>query len=246
MQFDLTLPLLLLLAVGMATCGPEAAAQTPVPAELRDDAPPPDAVEADTPDVGELQTIAEQIERVAARAQARLDSLALVREASARQQALADSLRAVELTRPVAYATGYGLSVVLPPGWDGPVTVEESAFPSYALYAFENAHLDRSVPGARLRVERVNALNPLDQERWRRGQSPYGLHGLRPVAALDPATLPIGAQSAIAVAGEGRRGVTVYAQRGTTYWAVQATVPDVVYEADARVLEDLLVGLTLP
>ena len=246
MQFDLTLPLLLLLAVGMAMCGPDARAQTPIPVELRDEAPPPDAIEADAPGMGELQQIADQIDRVAERAQARLDSLVAVREAEARQQALVDSLRAIELSRPVAYATGYGLSVVLPPGWDGPVVAEESAFPGYAFYAFDNVHLDRAIPGARVRIERVGTLNPLDQERWRRGQSPYGLHGLRPLTALDPTVLPIPAQAAIAVGDAGRRGLTVYAQRGTTYWAVQVSVPEVIYTADPRVLDDLLIGLTLP
>lgn len=243
MQFDLTLPLLLLLAIGMATCGPEADAQsTGVDKTPEAFAARPDST-FETPD---LEAAAAQIERVAALAQTRVDSLTTVRQAAERRQALADSLRAVEMSRPVAYATGYGLQVVLPPGWDGPVVAEESGFPGYALYSFENARLDRSIPGARVVVERVASLNPLEQERWRRGQSPYGLHGLRPAAALDPATLPLPAQAAIAVAGIGVRGVTVYAQRGTVHWAVQATVPQVVYDANPTVLATLLAGLTLP
>ena len=243
MQFDLTLPLLLLLAIGMGTCGRAADAQTmPPPVALPTDLPPP----PDDAGPDSLALIAAHIEMVAARAAARVDSLAAVRASAERQQALADSLRAVELSRPVAYATGYGLRVVLPPGWDGLVAADESAFPGYASYRFDNARPDRAVPGARVRIERVGALNPLEQERWRRGQSPYGLHGLRPIAALDAATVPFPAQAAIAVEGAGTRGATVYAQRGTVYWAVQVTVPQNVYEADPRVLTDLLSGLTLP
>ena len=247
MQFDLTLPLLLLLAVGLATCGRAVDAQE-IPVEMRDGAPVPEGAftDAETPGTEELAEIAQQIERVAALAQARLDSLALVRAGEQRRQALADSLRAIELSRPVAYATGYGLAVVLPPGWDGPVQAEESGFPGYALYTFDNARMDRSVPGASVRIERVGALNPLEQERWRRGQSPYGLHGMRPAAARDARLLPLPAQAAIAVEADGRRGLAVYAQRGTVFWAVQVSVPETVYLADPTVLDALLAGLTLP
>lgn len=231
MSFDLTLPVLLLLAIGLATCG-EATAQT-----LLDRAPE----SAPTMTPPELVREAALDELAAQQAEtARQDSL---RQAA---QAAAAAAEAYRLSLPVVYATGYGLTVTLPGGWDGPVTAQETAFPGYALYTFDNARLDRAIPGARLRIERIGTLNPLDAERWRRGQSGYGLHGLRPVAPSDAAALPAGTEAAVAVEGDGLRGVTAYARRGNTYWAVQAAVPQAIYDAAPAVLTDLLSGVQLP
>lgn len=240
MPFDLTLPALLFLAIGLATCG-EAAAQA------RPDAQPPQEDAAPALDTRLGSGLAAS--RVAEpRDDARQDSLARAEAAEATEFAAPDAVAVPDAwpTAPVVYATGYGLQVTLPAGWDGPVTAQEVAFPRYALYTFDNARLDRAIPGARLRVERIGTLNPLDAERWRRGQSAYGLHGLRPVAPAATGALPAGTESALTVAGDGVRGLTAYARRGTTYWALQAVVPETVYEAAPGALVDLLRGVELP
>ena len=235
MSFDLSLPVLLALAIGLATCGEAVAQGGPPPPTVP---PQVETLPTDGPANPMREAALDELAALQAEA-ARQDSLA---QAAAEARAAAEAAR---LALPVVYATGYGLTVTLPAGWDGPVTAQEAAFPGYALYTFDNAG-DHAVPGARLRIERIGTLNPVDAERWRRGQSPYGLHGLQPVAPAGAVVLPAGVQAAVALAGGGLRGLTAYARRGTTYWAVQAAVPEAFYTAAPSVLAELLAGVQLP
>ena len=240
MSFDLTLPLLLALALGLATCGDAAAQTIPAP-----DVPQPPVTDAPVGRQGPAPSspgapAPDELARPAPDEAAPRDSLAEAARNAARAS------EAARLARPVVYATGYGLTVTLPPGWEGPVTAAEDAFPGYALYTFENARLDRAVPGARLRIERIGTLDPVAAERWRRGQSSYGLHGLRPVALADVGALPAGTQTALTLAGENVRGIAAYARRGGAYWAIQATVPAAIHAAAPDIAAELVRGVVLP
>ena len=82
-----------------------------------------------------------------------------------------------------------GVTMLLPAGWDGPVSAVETEDPGYALYSARNDAPDHLLAGAVLRVERITGLNPLLRERFTRGQTSYGYHGTTPVG---PAAVPDG------------------------------------------------------
>lgn len=140
--------------------------------------------------------------------------------------------------QPTAFRSpGTGLHVVLPVGWDGPAAVDESRLPGYALYTFTTADGDLA-----LRVERVVGLSPLDRQRWRLGQTPYGYHGLRPTG---PATTAI-AGTAFDLAGAGVGGLVVFAQSGETFWTVHVQAPASVWAAHRAQALAVLGGIRLP
>lgn len=127
------------------------------------------------------------------------------------------------------------LAVTLPPGWTG-TAVDEGRLPAYARYAFADG------AGTALVVERVVGLNELDRQRWQRGLTPYGYHGLSPVG---PASVPLPGLG-IEVAGGGVAGATVFLQRGLTFWAVHVQAPEAAWAARRDAVLGLLAGVSVP
>lgn len=137
--------------------------------------------------------------------------------------------------RPLAFtASGTGLAVALPPGWTA-TEATEGGLPAYARYAFTDG-------AATLLVERVVGLNELDRQRWTRGQTTYGYHGLTPVG---PAAVPLPGLG-LAVEGPGVAGAVAFAQRGQAFWAVHVRAPEAVWAARRGALAEMLAGVTLP
>ena len=94
-----------------------------------------------------------------------------------------------------------GLQVVVPEGWDGTQAIDETALPGRATYRFEATA--PALSGAVLVIERVTGLNPLAEERFRRGQVQFGYHGLRPTAGLPESAMVFGPGAGVALAAGG-------------------------------------------
>ena len=145
--------------------------------------------------------------------------------------------------RPVLHAFGRtGLRVTLPAGWDGPTAQDEGRLPAYARYTFTSA-APGPLAGATLRVEQVTGLNPLDEQRWRVGQTATGYHGTRPVG---PAAVPLGALVAFETAGTGTGGAVAFLQRGRTVWAVSVQAPAALWRARRDDVLALMAGVAVP
>lgn len=141
--------------------------------------------------------------------------------------------------RPFQYGSAASsLTVTLPAGWDGPVSVDEGRMPAYAIYTFEGTGALR----ATVVVERVVGLNPLDQQRWQGGQTAYGYHGL---TSVGPASAPLPGLG-IELTGPGVAGVVVFVQRGQTFWAVHVQAPEAVWRSQRDAVLGLLTGVVLP
>lgn len=150
---------------------------------------------------------------------------------------------AVAPPEPVRYASAAtGLAVTLPVGWAGETAVTEADLPAYARYSFTNAASGSPLAGVTLHVERVVGLNALDQQRWTRGLTPYGYHGLQPVG---PASVPLPGLG-IEVAGPGTAGAVTFVQRGLTFWAVHVQAPEAVWAARRADVVGLLGAVQLP
>lgn len=134
-----------------------------------------------------------------------------------------------------------GLRVALPAGWRRSA-VDESRLPAYALYAYTGP-----LRGVMLRVEQVVGLNPLEEQRWRVGQTATGYNGARPVAAI---TVPLAALAAFetagGTAGNETGGATAFLQRGRTFWAVSVEAPAPVWRTRRADLVALMAGVSVP
>lgn len=134
-----------------------------------------------------------------------------------------------------------GVTMLLPAGWDGPVSAVETENPGYALYSARNDAPDHLLAGAVLRVERITGLNPLLRERFTRGQTGYGYHGTTPVG---PAAVPDGL--GIEVAGPGTGGAVAFITRGPILWAVSVQAPATTWTAHRAEVMGLLLSPRLP
>ena len=134
-----------------------------------------------------------------------------------------------------------GVTMLLPAGWDGPVSAVETEDPGYALYSARNDAPDHLLAGAVLRVERITGLNPLLRERFTRGQTSYGYHGTTPVG---PAAVPDGL--GIEVAGPGTGGAVAFITRGPILWAVSVQAPATTWTAHRAEVMGLLLSPRLP
>ena len=148
----------------------------------------------------------------------------------------ADAAPAPAPPSPVAFAaSGTGLRATLPPGW-ATTEADEGRLPAYARYAFAGP------TGTRLIVERVVGLNELARQRWTRGLTPYGYHGL---TAVGPAAVPVSGLG-VEVAGPGVGGAVGFVQRGQTFWAVHVQAPEAAWRADRDAVLALVAGVALP
>ena len=134
-----------------------------------------------------------------------------------------------------------GLVIDLPPGWSETLSVSETELPAYARYSFAAAS-GSPLAGTTLHVERLAGLNALDRERWTRGLTPYGYHGLRPVGPLD---LPVPGLG-IELKERGSGGAVAFVQRGQTFWAVHVQAPEAVWSAYRAEAIALLGAVRLP
>lgn len=145
--------------------------------------------------------------------------------------------------RPALHAFGRtGLRVTLPAGWNGPTAQDEGRLPAYALYTFTSA-APGPLAGVTLRVEQLVGLNPLDEQRWRAGQTGYGYHGSRPTG---PAAVPVQALVAFETAGPGTGGAVAFLQRGRTFWAVQVEAPTALWRSRKAEVVALMAGVAFP
>ena len=135
-----------------------------------------------------------------------------------------------------------GALAVLPPGWDGPSTVNELRAPSYSSYELTNTRPGHPLLGTTLHLERVTGLQEPFRRLWLNGQTTQGYHGLDGVAAAE-VPLP---GVAIELAGRGRGGVLALVQTRTAYWAVHVSAPKAVWAARRAELVALLQALQLP
>ena len=135
-----------------------------------------------------------------------------------------------------------GLRVTLPAGWDGPATADEGRLPRLAVYTFQNA-ASGPLAGVVLRAEQVIGLNALEQERWKRGQMPYGYHGARPTG---PIATGLPALIAMETSRPGAGGAVAFLQRGQTYWALSVEAPVAVWAGRRAEVLALFAGIDLP
>ncbi len=91
--------------------------------------------------------------------------------------------------------------------------------------------------GARLRVERVTNLNPVDQERWRLGQSNHGYYDTRPSGLWDP---DVAGARGFEVGGLGTKGVLVFLRKGNAFYTLLAVGSEAAWNEDRRRIEDLI------
>ena len=154
----------------------------------------------------------------------------------------ADSLVAVP--QPVVFSSEQtGLRVQLPSGWVGSQAIDETELPGRATYRWEST--DPAVRGATVVVERVTGLNPLMQERWRRGQVASGYQGLRPTAQLAEDAMIFGPGAGLEVAAGERVGRVYFVQRGQVFWAVHVAAPAATLAAAPALLDTLSRGIRL-
>lgn len=116
-----------------------------------------------------------------------------------------------------------GFQIVLPEGWDGTSAVDEEGLPGRATYRFQATAA--GMAGTTVVVERVTGLNPLVEERFRRGQVAFGYHGLRPTGALPADAMVFGPGAGVAIAAGERTGRAYFVQRGRVFWAVHIAAP---------------------
>ena len=147
----------------------------------------------------------------------------------------------VQASRAASHVFGSGLKVTLPPGWDGPVTAVDHGPPG-ERYAFRNATPGHPLAGAVLRVERVGGLDPLQRERWVRGQTTYGYNGTAP---MGPTLAPL-AGLALEVEGGGQGGAVVFTQRRGEMWTAQVVAPAATWRARRGEVLAALAGVSLP
>ncbi|MEM6288726.1 MAG: hypothetical protein AAF845_16430 [Bacteroidota bacterium] len=143
-------------------------------------------------------------------------------------------------TRYASEATGF--AITLPAGWTGPSSVTETDLPAYAHYTFSGAASGSALAGVTLHVERIVGLNALDQQRWTRGLTPYGYHGLEPVG---PASVPV-AGLGIELSGGGQAGAVAFVQRGQTFWAVHVQAPEAAWASRRTEILSVLSAVDLP
>lgn len=157
----------------------------------------------------------------------------------AEREAVAEA--APEAVRYVSAETG--LVVTLPAGWSGPGTVDESTLPGLATYRW--VHGPGPLAGTTVVVERVVGLNPLMEERWRRGQVSQGYHGLKPVSLVPEEAMVFGAGAGLTLASGDRAGRAFFVQRGQVFWAVHVSAPASVLRASPALLGVLARGVRL-
>lgn len=136
-----------------------------------------------------------------------------------------------------------GLQVVVPEGWDGTQAIDETALPGRATYRFEATA--PALSGAVLVIERVTGLNPLAEERFRRGQVQFGYHGLRPTAGLPESAMVFGPGAGVALAAGEQTGRVYFVQRGRIYWAVHLSAPASALAERPDLLDALAAGVRL-
>lgn len=158
-----------------------------------------------------------------------------------RPVALEPEPEAAPLTPTVHVVGTAGVSMLLPAGWDGPVSAIETEDPGYALYSARNDAPDHLLTGAVLRVERITGLNPLLRERFTRGQTGYGYHGATPVG---PAAVPEGL--GVEVEGPETGGAVAFITRGPVLWAVSIQAPATTWAAHRAEVMGLLTSPRLP
>ena len=135
------------------------------------------------------------------------------------------------------------LVIQLPAGWEGAQSVSETTLPARATYRFEATA--PGLAGAVVIVERVIGLNPLAQERFRRGQVAFGYHGLRPTALLAGEEMVFGSGAGLAVSGGDRIGRVYFVQRGRVFWAVHLAAPEATLAQTPGLLDTLARGVRL-
>ncbi|MEL6616730.1 MAG: hypothetical protein AAFQ43_13390, partial [Bacteroidota bacterium] len=163
-----------------------------------------------------------------------LAALAALIASPADSQEVPQKARAVTPEAAPAVAVGYaseatGLVVGLPRGWNGTQAVDETGLPGRATYQWE--HGAGPLAGTTVIVERVTGLNPLLEERWRRGQVAFGYHGLKPTALVPEEAMVFGAGAGLALASGDRVGRAFFVQRGQVFWAVHISAPSAVVTA---------------
>jgi hypothetical protein len=147
------------------------------------------------------------------------------------------------LRLPMYESEATGLRVILPPGWSGSETADEERLPGRATYRWEAT--EGALEGSVVVIERAVGLNPLAEERWRRGQVGVGYYGLRPTAVLSQEAMVFGPGAGVEVAAGGRRGRAYFVQRGPVFWAVHVAAPERVLDADPSLLDALAGGILL-
>lgn len=149
-----------------------------------------------------------------------------------------------EEVRPVVYVSeATGLQIVFPTGWEGTRSVDETGLPGRATYRFEATASE--VTGTAMIVERVTGLNPLVEERFRRGQVAFGYHGFRPTAALPDEAMLFGPGAGFVIAAGERTGRVYFAQRGRVYWAVHLSAPPAALAANPGLFDTLAKAIRL-
>ncbi len=123
----------------------------------------------------------------------------------------------------VYFSEATELRVQLPAGWEGTQAVDETALPGRATYRWKAT--SAPLADAVVIVERVVGLNPLMQERWRRGQAASGYNGLRPTGAVPEDGLAFGPGAAFEIASGERLGRVFFVQRGEVFWSVHISAP---------------------
>lgn len=150
---------------------------------------------------------------------------------------------APQLPQPTTHAfAATGLRVTLPLGWDGPTAALDADAADYALYTFTNATPDDPLFGTVLRVERVQGLNALLRERFRRGLTTYGYHGSRPVGQAGVPLPGVGLE----IEGAGTRGAVAFLQSGPSNWTVQIEAPASVWASRRGEVLAVLAGVAIP
>ena len=133
------------------------------------------------------------------------------------------------------------LLVRLPEGWIGTQAVDETLLPGRATYRWEATAAP--LAGTVVAVERVVGLNPLMQERWRRGQAASGYYGLRPTGALTDEKLVFGPGVGLEIAAGETLGRVYFVQRGEVFWSVHVSAPAGVVAALPPLLDALASGV---
>ena len=220
-------PTAVLLALLLLAAAPAFGQPPPPPAASAADSTQADSVRTDSTAGPRLTGL---IRRVAAEARDQRQAQSRLAQAALEQA-----------SRPTRHVFGSGLTVTLPPGWDGPATALDEG-PARERYTFQNAASGHPLEGAVLRAERVGGLNPLQREQWTRGLTTYGYNGTRPVG---PAAAPI-AGLALEVEGGGQGGVVVFAQHRGETWTVQVVAPAGVWHQRRADVLAVLGGVALP
>ncbi|OZC02276.1 hypothetical protein [Rubricoccus marinus] len=156
----------------------------------------------------------------------------------------APSLAEAQTTTPEAvvyFSELTELRVRLPAGWDGTHAVNEATLPGRATYRWEATAAP--LAGTVVVVERVVGLNPLMQERWRRGQVASGYYGLRPTGAVPDEDLAFGPGAAFEIAGGETIGRVYFVQRGEVFWSVHVSAPAGVIAAVPPLLDGIARGI---